>query len=442
MSRDETGAKPGLTIVHTTDWHLGKTLHERSREPEMTRFLDWLYERLQEERADALLVAGDVFDNPNPPHWALRLFYGFLARVLGGRGRGELACRHVVVTAGNHDSGTLLDAMAGLLGPLGVQMRGAPSAAAAGDLLTLRDDAGNPELLVAAAPFLREGDLGAPASNAGAGETIGEREARLAAAIAERYQALAAAARELNATFPAPVPVVAMGHLFAAELTDDAEGEGERPLYVGSLGRVDVNALAPGDFAYFALGHIHRPMQAGGRENARYSGSPLAMDFGEAGQAKQIVGFHTGENRARAIPVPTWQRMEEFRGDWAALQRRLEELKTESAALPDGQEIWASLVCEGEDVPHDLAEQVAAAVAGSRVAVLRLRNLGGGRRLEDARDAVEGLRGFSPREVFMRLLSHKNAAPEKQEEYLRMFDEATRALEDETQDLEGNHAHP
>lgn len=428
----------GLTIVHTSDWHLGKALYERSREREMRLFLDWLYERLREEGADALLVAGDVFDNPNPPHWALRLFYGFLSRVLAGRAAGELACRHVVVTAGNHDSGALLDAMADLLRPLGVQVRGAPRAAAADDLLTLLGADGAPELLVAATPYLRESDL-APT---GAGETIGERETRLASAVAERYQALAAAARALNATFPAPVPVVAMGHLFAAELKDDAEGESERPLYVGSLGRVDVNALAPDAFAYFALGHIHRPMRVGGRENARYSGSPLAMDFGEAGQAKQIVVFHLGDHGIRAIPVPAWQRMEEFRGDWAALQRRLDELKAESADLPDGQEIWTSLVCEGEGAPHDLAEQVAAAVAGSRVAVLRLRNLGDGRRLADARDAVEGLRGFSPREVFMRLLGDKNVPAEKQEEYLRTFDEATRALEDEARNLEGGDAHP
>ncbi|MBP5232719.1 MAG: hypothetical protein J6333_04875, partial [Planctomycetes bacterium] len=75
-------------------------------------------------------------------------------------------------------------------------------------------------------------------------------------------------------------------------------------------------------------------------------------------------------------------------------------------------------------------------------AVLRLRNLGDGRRLADARDAVEGLRGFSPREVFMRLLGDKNVPAEKQEEYLRTFDEATRALEDEARNLEGGDAHP
>ena len=68
-----------MRLLHTSDWHLGQSLHEVSRELEQTRFLTWLLDTLEAERADALLVCGDVFDSANPPPWAQRAYYELLA---------------------------------------------------------------------------------------------------------------------------------------------------------------------------------------------------------------------------------------------------------------------------------------------------------------------------------------------------------------------------
>lgn len=438
MSRDETRAKPGLRILHTSDWHLGKALYGQSRENESRKFLDWLYEQLRDERVAVMLVAGDVFDNPNPPHWAQQLYYSFLWRVREGWLNGELACRHVVVTAGNHDSGTLLDAPADLLRPMAVTVRGVPGATAADDLLTLCAPDGMPELLVAAAPYLRESDLGAPT----AGQTLTEREEQLAAAIAARYQALAEAAAAKNATLARPVPVVAMGHLFTADLRVDADDESERALYVGSLGRVAVDALSPDRFAYFALGHVHRPLRAGGRDRVRYCGSPLPMDFGEAGQQKEVVIFDADDGNVREVPVPNWQRLENLQGDWPTLAEALARLRERHAALPEGEEVWLSIACEGEAPPGNLADLVDAAVAGSNLKVTRLRNLCHGQRVADARDAEAGLRQFTPRDIFERLLEERGFNDAEKAECLQTFTEAVTALEREDSEEGENHANP
>ena len=85
-----------MKILHTSDWHLGRSLYGRKRYEEFTAFLDWLTQTIEDEKVDALLVAGDVFDTSTPSNRAQELYYRFLCRVAAS------CCRHVVVVAGNH----------------------------------------------------------------------------------------------------------------------------------------------------------------------------------------------------------------------------------------------------------------------------------------------------------------------------------------------------
>ena len=93
-----------MKILHTSDWHLGRTLYGRKRYEEFEAFLAWLTETIREREIDALLVAGDVFDTSTPSNRAQELYYRFLCRVVASH------CRHVVVIAGNHDSPSFLNA--------------------------------------------------------------------------------------------------------------------------------------------------------------------------------------------------------------------------------------------------------------------------------------------------------------------------------------------
>jgi exonuclease SbcD len=117
-----------------------------------------------------------------------------------------------------------------------------------------------------------------------------------------------------------------MGHLFTAG-GQTVDGDGVRELYVGSLAHVTAG-IFPEALDYVALGHLHVPQVVGGREFVRYSGSPLAMGFGEAAQAKQVcVVEFAPEKTVRLLPVPVFQRLERVTGDWPQIEARLTALK-------------------------------------------------------------------------------------------------------------------
>ena len=84
-----------MRLVHTSDWHLGRSIYGRRRYNEFSAFLDWLSNTIEEESIDVLLIAGDVFDASTPSNRAQELYYRFLCRVSAS------SCNHIVVIAGN-----------------------------------------------------------------------------------------------------------------------------------------------------------------------------------------------------------------------------------------------------------------------------------------------------------------------------------------------------
>ncbi len=110
-----------MKLLHTSDWHIGRSLYGRKRYEEFEAFLNWLTALIESEDIDVLLVAGDVFDNSTPSNHAQELYYRFLCRVAAAPNR------HVVVTAGNHDSPTFLNAPRELLKFLNIHVIGCVS---------------------------------------------------------------------------------------------------------------------------------------------------------------------------------------------------------------------------------------------------------------------------------------------------------------------------
>src|SRR5690606_21880296 len=106
-----------MKVLHTSDWHLGKKLFKVSHLPEQRQFLLWLEDLIKEQDIDALVMAGDVFDTPHPPHDALEVYYEFLDRI------GKLE-KQACIIAGNHDSGRLLQAPQAFLGARGIHVVG------------------------------------------------------------------------------------------------------------------------------------------------------------------------------------------------------------------------------------------------------------------------------------------------------------------------------
>ena len=275
-----TQMKP-LTILHTSDWHLWRRLYGRLRYEEFELFLHWLQDTISAQQVDILIVAGDIFDTMTPSNKAQALYYEFLGKV------SRSCCQHVVIVAGNHDSPTFLDAPSNVLKFLNVHVIGTACDDLEDEVLVLGDDDNNPHCIIAAVPYLRDRDV----RSSSAGESADSKDANVIAGICEHYDNIADIAKSKQADLikmhQRYIPIIATGHLFASggRTTED---DGVRELYVGSLGKISADMFNDG-FDYVALGHLHVPQRVGGRESIRYSGSPIAMGFGEAKQQKQVL---------------------------------------------------------------------------------------------------------------------------------------------------------
>jgi DNA repair protein SbcD/Mre11 len=298
--RDERGHGASraldMRILHTSDWHLGHTLHGLTREYEHHRFLDWLVETLARERVDVLLVSGDVFDTANPGAVAQKNYYRFLAR-------SHLAVPHlqVVVIAGNHDSALRLQAPREILETMHVHVVGEPRRSDGSlDLdqmvLPLRDRGGQIRAWCAAVPFLRPSDLGALEEHAPNGPSDA-----LVDGVRRLYDEVLEDARGRRKDGQA---LIAMGHCFM--VGTDVSRLSERKVLGGNQHALPVSIFGD-DVDYVALGHLHKAQRVGGRDHVRYCGSPIPLSMFEGTYRHQacLVNFVDGiVADIRPLPIP------------------------------------------------------------------------------------------------------------------------------------------
>ena len=296
-----------MRILHTSDWHIGRRLGRHDRTDETSEALDEVVRIAEEERADLVVVSGDVFDRPVPPVEALSLGLGALLRLA--------ADRPVVVVAGNHDSPELFDALAPLLRPRGVHAIGAIRSPDAGGLL------GPDELGVAAVvagfPFLREGRV--VDFMAQTGRWYGQYAERVAAITGAYNEALVARAGDDL------VPIL-VAHFMVNGVR---VSRSERELHIGDAYAATAQAIPAGP-QYVALGHIHAPQPVPGAPvPAAYAGSLLPMDFGEAGETKRVVIVDAEPGRLatlRSIPIEAGRPLAQVRGTWDEVAARADAL--------------------------------------------------------------------------------------------------------------------
>jgi len=295
-----------MRFLHTSDWHLGRSLHRADLRAAQAAFLDHLVDTARSERVDAVLVAGDVYDRAIPPVDAVALYEDALARL-------RAAGPRVILISGNHDSARRLGVNAALVDHAGVHLRTRPEALA--DPVVLADADG--PVAVYGLPYLE------PALYV-AGTEAGPRpghEAALRAALG-RVRA-DAAAREIART-------VVLAHAWVAGGVPSAS---ERDIALGGVGHVPASLFD--QFSYVALGHLH------GRQtlaaHLRYCGSPLPYSFSEKDHRKgswlvdvDAAGIATAE----WVPAPVYRRL-------AALSGHLEELLAAPAHAAREQDFLA-----------------------------------------------------------------------------------------------------
>ncbi len=256
-----------MRLIHTSDWHLGRSFHHVGLLGAQARVLDHLVETARAERVDAVLVSGDVYDRALPPPDAVELLSQTLERLVDA-GVG------VVLSSGNHDSAIRLGFASGLLARAGVHVRS--SLAGIGTPVPVGDGVVHP--IPYLEPSLAAGPLGC--------------EDRTHAGVLR--SAMGRVATDLA---PRRGPSVVMAHAF---VTGGAGSDSERDISVGGASAVPPGVFAAADYA--ALGHLHGRQQVA--DTVRYSGSPVAMSFSEHRHTKgSLLVDVGGDGTVRVEPV-------------------------------------------------------------------------------------------------------------------------------------------
>ena len=248
-----------MRFLHTADWHIGQSFYEYDRRNEHIQFFDWLKKQTQTLHIDALLIAGDIFDSPNPSAESQKLFYTFLKEITTENP--ELL---VIIIAGNHDSAARLEAPNPLLEGMNIIIRGTIKKTPEGEidvdqLIIPYIKEGETKAYFLAVPYLRQGDY--PKSD------------NYAEGVKAMYEAVYNKVRNTGK------PIIAMGHLQATGSEISENDRSERTI-IGGLECISPEAFDQ-QIVYTALGHLHRSQRVSKRENIRYSGAPLPMSFAE-----------------------------------------------------------------------------------------------------------------------------------------------------------------
>lgn len=309
-----------MRLLHTSDWHLGARSGPVSRAEDHELFLAWLLDRLRTEPIDALVVAGDVFDHPQPSAEAQRQYYRFLDAA------GRTGVRDVVVVGGNHDSPSRLDAPAEVLASLDVHVVGGlPTVDSLDRCLVPLRRRGTDEVaaVCVAIPYVHEHRLGVRTTDA---DGVAVR-----AAFREAFSALYAGRVDAASARWPEVPILATGHLTVGhEATPD-----DAPQAIHQAGRIEALSadLLDPRLVYTALGHIHRSGQVAAR--AWYSGSPIAMSVRESASPRRVLEVDLAAN-ARVTPVdlPHLRELIALSGSRADVLSRLGALRSEATLPP------------------------------------------------------------------------------------------------------------
>jgi exonuclease SbcD len=285
-----------MRLLHTSDWHLGRSLHRADLRAAQSAFLDHLVEVARAEKVDAVLVAGDIYDRAVPPVDAVELCEDALLRL-------HDTGASIVLISGNHDSARRLGFGGGLLEKAGVHLRTRPGALARPVVL---GDAHGP-VAVYGVPYLEPDAVRGELPQAQAGSDLPRGHAGVLGHAVACIRA-DAEARGIKRR-------VVMAH---AWVTGGAASESERDITVGGVGQVPAELFR--GFGYVALGHLHGQQTVA--PHLRYSGSPLPYSFSEASHRKgswlvELDG--AGTARVEQVPAPAFRRLSVLRGRLAEL---------------------------------------------------------------------------------------------------------------------------
>lgn len=360
-----------MKVLHTSDWHFGRTLHGVDLAPAIDLFCQWLVDVVRSEAVDVVLVSGDIYDRSIPSVTAIRQLEQILTHLAD--------YTTVVLTAGNHDSSTRLGFASALMRP---EIQLVTSVDNVGHALDMTNSAGE-RLLVYPLPYLepettryqlsqRVADLQADGTSPRTSEEKGKSteaeilgEAGVPELIGRSHQAVLNAAMSLVQADLSQrrhsgdnAPAIVMVHAF---ITGGHSSDSERIIEVGGVEDVAATTFdldMDHGIDYVAAGHLHRPQNIhGAHMPIRYSGSPVAYSFSEAGAIKSVtlIDIQPGspgqaaQVEVRHLPTPVWREL-------ATISGTLEEVLSDRYAHQ--RQCFTSITITEDSRPAHLKKRV------------------------------------------------------------------------------------
>ena len=370
-----------MKLLHTSDWHVGKTIRGHSRIPEHEAVLAEIVSLADEHSVDLVIVAGDLFETATPTAEAESLVYRTLLQLLD-------TGAHVAVISGNHDNARRLHAVAPVFEALGrIHLVTEPIRPDDGGVIRLSMPGGE-QVRLAMLPFVSQ-------------RGVVRAKNLMEAAAYENTQAYADRMRLLIETLTAEFDTDTVNILAAHAFVYGGQlGGGERAAHF-----IDDYAISAQSFpvtaSYVALGHVHRPQKIQGAAPIHYCGSPLQLDFGEEDQFKQV---NLVEIEPGVPPVVTPVSLSGGRA-LRTLRGTVAELAARSEDGSSADDAWLRVMVQ-EPRRAGLADEVRE-LLGERVVDVRMDDPAPQRKQRVAR------KGRVPTELFDEFLTERNIADER-----------------------------
>jgi exonuclease SbcD len=387
-----------LRLIHTADWHLGHTLHGVSRHLEHQQFLNWLLAELLAKQADALIVAGDIFDSANPSAQAQAQLYEFLVQA-----KNQQPELNIILVGGNHDSATRLDAPSSILNALGVHVVGGLQRDNQRGIdwqrliVPLTNAAGEVKAWCGAMPFLRNADL--PSS---------EAEDALVAGVKTLYDELFSLMQQQAKNGES---LIMTGHCYM--VNGNVSELSERKILGGNQHALPVE-LFPKAIDYVALGHLHLAQKVGAHQHIRYSGSPIPLSFDESHYVHSVLQVDVNTGRGAEITKLKIPRHIELlrlpnSKDFATLSDVLAQLESlELNSVHESQYPFVELRIKLDKPEPSLRQQIEEVIARLPVRLLKITTAYTGSDGSLADYQIEQrLEELQPLDVFQRCYANK-----------------------------------
>ena len=350
-----------MKILHTADWHIGQLFHEYDRSYEHQQFLNWLVQTLQKQQIDVLLISGDVFDISNPAAASIKMFYTFLNQATKAN-----PALQIIITAGNHDSASRLEAPKPLLESSNVHIIGLVEKDADGNIdygkltIPIYDKNENIKVWCIAIPFLRMGDY----------PTIADCDNPYTEGVTALYKEAFEYAKQKKQNGHS---IIAMGHLHTQHAEISELDKTER-LIMGGVECIPATSFHP-EMKYVALGHIHKAQRIGGKEHIRYSGSPLPMSFSELHYKHQVIVFDIDQeiSNFEVVEIPLFVPLQRIPLNHQPLHEviaLLEQLPEMDSATETTPYLEVRVLLEGPEPA--LRHKVETALAGKKVRLAKI----------------------------------------------------------------------